>query len=234
MRKAVRAIGRCAIKVEESADRCVSTLLDLVKTKVNYVVQEVIVVIKDIFRKYPNKYESSISLLCENLDMLDEPEARASMIWIIGEYAERIDNADELLKSFLDSFHDENTQVQLLLLTAIIKLFLKCPNNSLDIVQQVLKLATQHSDNPDLRDRGYIYWRLLSTDIKAAKEIVLAKKPLISEETDLLEPTLLDELVCNIPSLASIYHKPQSAFIEERYGLQKSLPVRYRYIKFIF
>jgi len=36
---------------------------------------------------------------------------RASMIWIIGEYAERIDNADELLESFLDGFHDENTQV---------------------------------------------------------------------------------------------------------------------------
>ena len=61
-------------------------------------------VIKDIFRKYPNKYESIIATLCENLDTLDEPEARASMIWIIGEYAERIDNADELLESFLESF----------------------------------------------------------------------------------------------------------------------------------
>jgi AP-1 complex subunit beta-1 len=27
------------------------------------------------------------------LESLDEPEAKASMIWIIGEYAERIDNA---------------------------------------------------------------------------------------------------------------------------------------------
>ena len=44
--------------------------------QVNYVVQEAIVVIKDIFRKYPNKYESIISTLCENLDTLDEPEAR--------------------------------------------------------------------------------------------------------------------------------------------------------------
>lgn len=33
------------------------------------------------------------------------------MIWIIGEYAERIDNADELLESFLEGFQDENTQV---------------------------------------------------------------------------------------------------------------------------
>lgn len=46
VRKSVRAIGRCAIKVEQAAERCVSTLLDLIQTKVNYVVQEAIVVIK--------------------------------------------------------------------------------------------------------------------------------------------------------------------------------------------
>ncbi|KAF2896561.1 hypothetical protein ILUMI_09611 [Ignelater luminosus] len=227
VRKAVRAIGRCAIKVEPSAERCVSTLLDLIQTKVNYVVQEAIVVIKDIFRKYPNKYESIISTLCENLDTLDEPEARASMVWIIGEYAERIDNADELLDSFLEGFADENAQVQLQLLTAVVKLFLKRPAHTQALVQHVLSLATQDSDNPDLRDRGFIYWRLLSTDPAAAKEVVLADKPLISEETDLLEPTLLDELICHISSLASVYHKPPTAFVEGRSaGIRKSLPAR--------
>ncbi|KAJ0173215.1 hypothetical protein K1T71_011391 [Dendrolimus kikuchii] len=227
VRKAVRAIGRCAIKVEPSAERCVSTLLELIQTKVNYVVQEAIVVIKDIFRKYPNKYESIISTLCENLDTLDEPEARASMVWIVGEYAERIDNADELLDSFLEGFHDENAQVQLQLLTAVVKLFLKRPADTQELVQQVLSLATQDSDNPDLRDRGFIYWRLLSTDPAAAKEVVLADKPLISEETDLLEPTLLDELICHISSLASVYHKPPTAFVEGRgAGVRKSLPAR--------
>uniref|UniRef100_A0A8C7PG18 AP complex subunit beta n=1 Tax=Oncorhynchus mykiss TaxID=8022 RepID=A0A8C7PG18_ONCMY len=197
VRKAVRAIGRCAIKVEQSAERCVSTLLDLIQTKVNYVVQEAIVVIKDIFRKYPNKYESVIATLCENLDSLDEPEARAAMIWIVGEYAERIDNADELLESFLEGFHDESTQVQLQLLTAIVKLFLKKPTETQELVQQVLSLATQDSDNPDLRDRGYIYWRLLSTD----------------------------PLICHIGTLASVYHKPPSAFVEGSRGvMHKRLP----------
>uniref|UniRef100_A0A8C7PDA1 AP complex subunit beta n=1 Tax=Oncorhynchus mykiss TaxID=8022 RepID=A0A8C7PDA1_ONCMY len=227
VRKAVRAIGRCAIKVEQSAERCVSTLLDLIQTKVNYVVQEAIVVIKDIFRKYPNKYESVIATLCENLDSLDEPEARAAMIWIVGEYAERIDNADELLESFLEGFHDESTQVQLQLLTAIVKLFLKKPTETQELVQQVLSLATQDSDNPDLRDRGYIYWRLLSTDPVAAKEVVLAEKPLISEETDLIEPTLLEELICHIGTLASVYHKPPSAFVEGSRGvMHKRLPAQ--------
>ena len=31
---------------------------------------------QDVFRKYPNQYEGMISELCENLDSLDEPEAR--------------------------------------------------------------------------------------------------------------------------------------------------------------
>jgi AP-1 complex subunit beta-1 len=67
--------------------------------------------VQDIFRKYPNNYEGIIPTLCQNLEVLDEPEAKASLIWIIGEYAERIENADELLVTFLDTFRDENSQV---------------------------------------------------------------------------------------------------------------------------
>ena len=96
-----------------------------------------------------------------------------------GEYADRIDNAGELLQTFLDSFHDETTTVQLQLLTATVKLFLKRPAESEELVQSVLSMATEHSDNPDLRDRGYIYWRLLSTDPDAAKAVVLADRPVI-------------------------------------------------------
>jgi len=38
---------------------------------------------------------------------------------------------------------DENTQVQLQLLTAIVKLFLKRPTDTQELVQQVLSLSTQ-------------------------------------------------------------------------------------------
>ena len=56
--------------------------------------------------------------------------------------------------------------------------------------------------------------------------MVLAEKPLISEETDLIEPTLLDELICHIASLASVYHKPPTAFVEGKVGLKRVLPAR--------
>ena len=46
VRKAVKAIGQTAIKIESAAPRCVQVLLDLIQTRVSYVVQEAVVVIK--------------------------------------------------------------------------------------------------------------------------------------------------------------------------------------------
>jgi len=65
--------------------------------QVNYAVQESVIVIKNIFRKYPNRYESIISTLCNNMDALNDPEAKAAMVWIIGENSDRIDNGKYLV-----------------------------------------------------------------------------------------------------------------------------------------
>lgn len=86
-------------------------LLSLIETKVTYVVQEAVIVIKDIFRRYPGQYEGIIPKLCENLDVLDEPEAKAALIWVIGQFANKIDNSDELLDLLVDNFLDEPTEV---------------------------------------------------------------------------------------------------------------------------
>ena len=57
------------------------------------------------------------------------------------------------------------SQVQLQLLTATVKLFLKKPTETAQkMISLVLSCATNETDNPDLRDRAFIYWRLLSTD----------------------------------------------------------------------
>ena len=165
-------------------------------------------VIRNIFRKYPNKYESIISILCENLDSLDEPEAKAAMIWIIGEYAGRIDNSDVLLDDFLFSFHDEPVEVQLALLTATVKLFIQRPTKGQELVPKVLKWATEETDNPDLRDRGFMYWRMLSSDPETAKEVVMGHKPAITAESEKLDPVTLEEMCLNVGTLATVYLKP--------------------------
>ena len=215
VRKSVRSIGRIAVNLEPAAERCVKLLLQLLATKVNYVVQEGIVVIKDIFRKYPNRYEAIIGNLCDALDTLDEPEAKAALIWIIGEYSDRIENSGELLESFAEAFHEEPSAVQLQLLTAVVKLFLHRPADAQELMSSVLSMCTQETDNPDLRDRGFIYWRLLSTDPEAAKMVVVSEKPVIAADTGQYEPELLDELMTQLGTLSSVYHKPASHFVTE-------------------
>lgn len=87
------------------------------------------------------------------------------MVWIIGEYGERIENAIQLMAFFSANFKDEAKQVQMAILTAAVKLYLKLgEEQSENLVTQILKEATDESDNPDLRNRGYIYWRMLSED----------------------------------------------------------------------
>lgn len=203
----MRAIGKLAIKIEPAAQDCIDSLLLLVSTKVSYIVQEATVVIRNIFRKYPNRYESIISTLCENLDSLDEPEAKAAMIWVIGQYADRIENSDVLLDDFLFSFADEPVEVQLALLTATVKLFIQRPTKGQELVPKVLKWATE-ADNPDLRDRGYMYWRLLSSDPITAKQVVMGEKPAITAESEKLDPPTLEEMCLNVGTLATVYLKP--------------------------
>ncbi|KAJ7630318.1 armadillo-type protein [Roridomyces roridus] len=195
VRKSIKAIGQTAVKIDAAAERCVNVLLELIDTRVSYVVQEAVVVMKDIFRKYPATYEGIIPTLCANLDELDEPEAKASLIWIIGEYASKIDNADELLNIFVDTFAEESYAVQLQTLTAV----------------RVLNTAT-NCDSPDVRDRAYIYWRLLSTDPGAAKAVVLSNRPPISIPRTTVAPALLEELLGELSSLSSVYHKPSETF----------------------
>lgn len=213
VRRSIKAIGQTAIKIDEAAERCVNVLLELIGTRVSYVVQEAVVVMKDIFRKYPSTYEGIIPTLCANLDELDEPEAKASLIWIIGEYANKIDNADELLGIFVETFTEESYPVQLQTLTAVVKLFLRKPDSSQGLVQRILNTATKDCDSPDVRDRAYIYWRLLSTDPGAAKNVVLAHRPPISLPRTTVSPALLEELLGEISSLASVYHKPSETFV---------------------
>ena len=218
VRKSVRAIGRCGIKLEKAADRCISSLLELIALKVNYVVQEAIIVIRDIFRKYPNRYEMIIKDLFENLENLDDPEAKASLIWILGEYADRIDDAQAQLASFLETFVDEPAVVQLQLLTSIVKLFLKKPEETEAIISEILKLCTEVVPNPDIRDRAFLYWRMLSTDPETAKLIVLGEKPTISDESGDIDSTQLDKFIEELGKLSSIYQKPVEAIIVRKKG----------------
>jgi AP-2 complex subunit beta-1 len=91
----------------------------------------------------------------------------------------------------------------------VVKLFIykSDSDTSKDIVHKVLKWTTEEVDNPDLRDRGFMYWRLLAISPSNAGEVVLAEKPPITTDSDRMDRGSLDQLLLHTGTLGSIYHK---------------------------
>lgn len=80
VRRAVRLIGQCAIKLEKAAQRCVETLVELVKTQISFVIQEAIIALRDIFRRYPNTFEGAMQVVNENLRSLNDASSKVIKI----------------------------------------------------------------------------------------------------------------------------------------------------------
>lgn len=86
------------------------------------------------------------------------------------------------------------------------------------MIAQILSLCTEESDNPDLRNRAYIYWRMITADPESAKQVILCEKPVLSEETSMssnFDKPMLEKLVEQIGTLASVYSKPPEAFVKK-------------------
>lgn len=115
------------------------------------------------------------------------------------------------------------------LLTAAVKLFIYKSHSDTTkaLVHKVLKWATEEVDNPDLRDRGFMYWRMLAINPSVAGEIVLAEKPAITTDSDRMDRGALDQLLLHTGTLGSIYHKNP----EVRFHLARS-DLYQHYIRF--
>ncbi len=110
---------------------------------------------------------------------------------------------------------EESYDVQLQILNAAVKTYLKVQSESaFNILNDIFEFTTNQSDNIDLRERGFIYYRLLELDPNIACTIILSEKPRISEEANLIEGSLLDKLVDNLGTLSTIYIKPAESFVK--------------------
>ena len=216
VRRSVKLIGQCAIKLEKAAQRCVETLVELVKTRVSFVIQEAIIALKDIFRRYPNTFEGAMAIINENLRTLDDPEAKAALIWIIGEYSDRIEGAENQLIKFIDNLKEEPYVIQINILDSATKTFLKCQSEeSYNILNQVFDFCTKECEDPDVRDRGYMYYRLMTIDPQLASKIIVNDKPRINEDVSGFDDNLLAILMDNLGTMATIYEKPPEAFVKK-------------------
>lgn len=213
VRKAIQTIGYIAMKIERTASRCVDILVGVVKGKADYAIEEAICVVTDILRKFPGDFEGVIQIVCSNLSSIKGVKAKSSAIWILGEYSRFIDNVDEIIDPFLDSFRDEDCVVQLQLLATLVKIYLEKPDTTKDQLQFILTEATKDGNFPDVKNRAYIYWRVLSQD--KARDVLTFPKTTVINSRNRYDQSILDELIRNTGSVSGVLHIIPSDFVQK-------------------
>ncbi|XP_053858548.1 AP-3 complex subunit beta-1 isoform X3 [Vidua macroura] len=195
----IQAIGRCATNITEVTDTCLNGLVCLLSNRDEIVVAESVVVIKKLLQTQPAHHGEIIKHMAKLLDNIMVPVARASILWLIGEYCERVPKiAPDVLRKTAKSFTNEDDLVKLQILNLGAKLYL---TNSKQLVgwfdsvfpisfylgtklltQYVLNLS-KYDQSYDIRDRTRFIRQLIVPNEKSgalskyAKKIFLAQKP---------------------------------------------------------
>ncbi|EAS00364.2 adaptin amine-terminal region family protein (macronuclear) [Tetrahymena thermophila SB210] len=230
VRRSISSLSTIAIKFERAVDKTIEILVEQMKqiretyrTTEPYV-QEIIIAMQKIYRKYPSKikHEKSLEVLINIVDLATEEQAKAAASWIIGEYAEFIPKVVELINTRISEFLQEQRGVQLEILTAAIKILLKYPDEGQHFIQNLLEQASYKTENPDVRDRAFIYWRMLSIDTEKVKDTVICKMPSIQEDNYSNDTEFTDKMIDSLGLICAVYSKT----VDEMFPRRRRVPTK--------
>lgn len=116
VRESVRAIGRCAqASSDKTSRRCLSLLLKQIRSADTNLVAEAMEVIRHLIQRSPDEHRKTVIRLAKNLDSLTSPSARASIVWLIGEFAgvDAENNiAADVLRILVKNYAEESDEVR--------------------------------------------------------------------------------------------------------------------------
>ncbi|KAL3427393.1 ap-3 adaptor complex subunit beta [Phlyctema vagabunda] len=127
VREAVRAIGRCAQSDARTSARCLRLLLKQITSLDGNLVAESLTVIRHLIQQDPGAHKNTVIRLAKNLDTATNPRARATIIWLVGEFS-GIDGennvAPDVLRILAKGFADEAEPAKLQIVLLAAKVYL--------------------------------------------------------------------------------------------------------------
>ncbi|QQK44238.1 AP-3 adaptor complex subunit beta, putative [Penicillium digitatum] len=115
VRECVRAIGRCAQGDTSATSMCLRILLDQISSPDGNLVSESLTVIRHLIQQDPSSHKNTVLQLVKHLGSTTHPDARATIIWLVGEFAgiEPENNiAPDVLRILIKGFADEKEIVK--------------------------------------------------------------------------------------------------------------------------
>uniref|UniRef100_A0A8C2XKE4 AP-3 complex subunit beta n=1 Tax=Cyclopterus lumpus TaxID=8103 RepID=A0A8C2XKE4_CYCLU len=179
----IQAIGRCATDISEVTDTCLSGLVLLLSNRDETVVAESVVVIKKLLQTQPTQHSDIIKHMAKLFDNISVSMARASILWLMGEYCERVPKiAPDVLRKMAKTFTAEEDIVKLQTVNLAAKLYLTNSKQTKLLTQYILNLG-KYDQSYDIRDRTRFVRQLIVPNEKSgalnkyARRILLAPKP---------------------------------------------------------
>lgn len=127
VRESVRAIGRCAQSDPRTSARCLRLLLKQITSPDANLVAESLTVIRHLIQQDPESHTNTVIRLAKNLDTASSPQARATIIWLVGEFAgtDGENNiAADVLRILAKGFADEAEPAKLQIVLLAAKVYL--------------------------------------------------------------------------------------------------------------
>ncbi|KAI3717658.1 hypothetical protein L1987_69415 [Smallanthus sonchifolius] len=216
-RESIRAVGKIALE-QYDVNAIVDRLLQFLEMEKDYVTAETLVLVKDLLRKYPQWSHDCIAVIGNiSSNNVQEPKAKAALIWMLGEYAQDMQDAPYALEGLIDDWEDETSpEVRLHLLTAVMKCFFRRPPETQKALGSALAagLTDMHQD---VHDRALFYYRLLQHNISVANSVVNPTKQAVSVFADTQSSEIKDRIFDEFNSLSVLYQKPCYMFTDKEH-----------------
>ena len=212
--KAVHALWQVCMKISQSLDKVLTVLSNILKDLCGddhgeHFLNEIAVALQQIMRRYPKSrdYLPYIKSIVKYEESITRPEGKLSLLFFCGEYNEAIEKSDEIINRYIENIINEELPVQLQILTSALKMYLHNQDKYQNSIVTLLQNTSENTDNADLRDRAFLYWRMLDEDINLAKEIILGEKPVIKfKEEMVFDKDLVNDLIHHIGFVNTCFH----------------------------
>lgn len=133
VQESVRAVGRCAQNNSSASARCLRLLLNQLSSQDGNLVAESLTVIRHLIQQNPQSHVMTVIRLAKNLDTITNPDARATIIWLVGEFAglpEEENIAPDVLRILAKGFVDEAEAAKLQIVLLAAKVYLHYLNRT--------------------------------------------------------------------------------------------------------